>query len=88
MTREDAAKLSAAANRDLAETHIARLSPDTRFDLAYEAIMQCGLLAFMARGTASPRTNLAINEEPVVPERIKRGAPHPDTGSLLPDDPP
>ena len=33
-TREDAAKLLAAARRNLAETRIKELSPETRFDLA------------------------------------------------------
>ena len=47
VTREDAAKLLAAARRNLAET---------RFDLAYKAVMQCGLLAIMANGYR-PSTN-------------------------------
>jgi hypothetical protein len=49
-TREDAAKLLAAARRNLAETRIKELSPETRFDLAYKAVMQCGLVAIMANG--------------------------------------
>ena len=49
-TSEDAAKLLAAARRNLAETRIKGLSPETRFDLAYKAIMQCGLLAIMGNG--------------------------------------
>ena len=55
-SREDAAKLLAAADRNLAETRIPKLSAETRFDLAYKAIMQCGLLALMARGYR-PSTN-------------------------------
>jgi hypothetical protein len=55
-TREDAAKLLAAARRNLAETRIKELSPETRFDLAYKAVMQCGLLAIMANGYR-PSTN-------------------------------
>ena len=49
-TVEDAKKLLAAARRNLAETRIKGLSPETRFDLAYKAIMQCGLLAIMGNG--------------------------------------
>jgi hypothetical protein len=55
-TPEDAAKLIAAARRNLAETRIKGLSPETRFDLAYKAVMQCGLLAIMANGYR-PSTN-------------------------------
>jgi hypothetical protein len=61
-TREDAAKLLAAARRNLAETRIKELSPETRcpetrFDLANKAVMQCGLLAIMANGYRPQRTN-------------------------------
>ena len=55
-TVEDAKKLLAAARRNLAETSITGLSPETRFDLAYKAIMQCGLLAIMGNGYR-PSTN-------------------------------
>ena len=55
-TREDAAKLLATARRNLAETRIKGLSPETRFDLAYKAVMQCGLLAIMGNGYR-PSTN-------------------------------
>ncbi|HET9106191.1 MAG TPA: hypothetical protein VFN79_03265 [Steroidobacteraceae bacterium] len=49
-SKEDAAKLLAAARRNLRETSISGLSPETRFDLAYKAVMQCGLLALLAHG--------------------------------------
>lgn len=55
-TREDAAKLLEAARRNLGETHIKGLSAETRFDLAYKTIMQCGLLAIIANGYR-PSTN-------------------------------
>lgn len=54
--KADAAKLLAAARRNLRETAIPGLSPETRFDLAYKAVMQCGLLALMANGYR-PSTN-------------------------------
>lgn len=49
-TSDDAVKLLAAARRNLAETRINELSPETRFDLAYKAIMQCGLVAILGNG--------------------------------------
>lgn len=55
-SKEDVAKLLAAARRNLQETTIPGLSPETRFDLAYKAVMQCGLLALMANGYR-PSTN-------------------------------
>lgn len=45
-----------AARRNLKETSIPGLSPETRFDLAYKAVMQCGLFALMANGYR-PSTN-------------------------------
>lgn len=59
-TSEDAAKLLAAARRNLAETRIKGLSPETRFDLAYKAIMQCGLLAIMGNGS-NPRNHTRLH---------------------------
>ena len=47
-SKEEAAKLLTAARRNLRETSIPGLSPQTRFDLAYKAVMQCGLLALLA----------------------------------------
>jgi hypothetical protein len=55
-TREEAAKLLVASRRNLGETRIKGLGPETRFDLAYKSIMQCGLLALMANGYR-PSTN-------------------------------
>lgn len=55
-SKVDVAKLLAAARRNLKETSIPGLSPETRFDLAYKAVMQCGLLALMANGYR-PSTN-------------------------------
>jgi hypothetical protein len=55
-SKEDASKLLNAARRNLRETSIPGLSPETRFDLAYKAVMQCGLLALLAHG-CRPSTN-------------------------------
>lgn len=49
-SKEEATKLLAAARRNIGETNIPGLSPETRFDLAYKAVMQCGPLALIANG--------------------------------------
>jgi hypothetical protein len=43
-------QLLAAARRNLADAAVAEISPETRFDAAYKAVMQCALAALMARG--------------------------------------
>lgn len=47
---DEGRKLLAAARRNLKETQIQELSSETRFDLAYKAIMQSSLLALMCNG--------------------------------------
>lgn len=49
-TREEIARLLAAARRNLKDAGYAGLSPESRFDIAYKAIMQCALIAVMANG--------------------------------------
>jgi hypothetical protein len=49
-------RLLAAARRNLADAAHAELSPETRFDCAYKAIMQCALVPMMANGYR-PSTN-------------------------------
>jgi hypothetical protein len=43
-------RLLAAAARNLAETSVAGISDETRFDMGYKAIMQCALAALKASG--------------------------------------
>lgn len=43
-------RLLAAARRNLADAHVEAVSPETRFDAAYKAIMQTALVALMANG--------------------------------------
>jgi hypothetical protein len=43
-------QLLSAARRNLADAGVAEVSPETRFDAAYKAIMQCALASLMARG--------------------------------------
>jgi hypothetical protein len=42
--------LLAAAARNLADARVRNISPETRFDAAYKAIMQAALAALMAHG--------------------------------------
>ena len=49
-------KLLAAATRNLADARVKSISPETRFDAAYKAIMQSALAALMAHGYR-PDTN-------------------------------
>jgi hypothetical protein len=43
-------RLLEAAKRNLADAHVTSISPETRFDCAYKAIMQSALAALMANG--------------------------------------
>jgi hypothetical protein len=49
-------QLLAAAGRNLRDARVAAISPETRFDVAYKAIMQAALAALMAHGFR-PDTN-------------------------------
>lgn len=49
-TREEIARLLAAARRNRADAGNPENSVETRFDCAYKAIMQCALLAMLASG--------------------------------------
>ena len=49
-------RLLAAAQRNLGDARVAGISPETRFDVAYKAIMQVALAALMANGYR-PDTN-------------------------------
>jgi hypothetical protein len=41
-------RLVAAARRNIADSGVASISDETRFDAAYKAIMQCGLISLLA----------------------------------------
>jgi hypothetical protein len=49
-------RLLVAAARNLADARVLTISPETRFDAAYKAVMQCALAALMANGFR-PDTN-------------------------------
>jgi hypothetical protein len=43
-------RLLAAIRRNLADAQVAGISDETRFDVAYKAVMQCALVAMLAAG--------------------------------------
>lgn len=53
---EEIRRLLAAARRNLADARVTAISPETRFDAAYKAIMQMALAVLMAHGYR-PDTN-------------------------------
>ena len=55
-SRDELQRLLASARRNLQDAQPAALSAESRFDIAYKAIMQCALLAMMAHGYR-PSTN-------------------------------
>lgn len=48
--RDEVADLLAAAERNLADARVDRISVENRFDAAYKCIMQCALVGLMASG--------------------------------------
>ena len=49
-TRAEIARLLAAAERNIRDARVRGVSTETRFDAAYKAGFQCGLVALLARG--------------------------------------
>jgi hypothetical protein len=49
-TAAEVQRLLKAIDRNLADTAVAGISDETRFDAAYKAVMQCALVAMMAAG--------------------------------------
>lgn len=43
-------KLLAAIERNIADAAVTEISDESRFDIAYKAVMQCALAAMMASG--------------------------------------
>jgi uncharacterized protein (UPF0332 family) len=56
VSAEEIERLLIAAQRNLRDAHIKENSAETRFDVAYKAIMQCALAALMMHGYR-PDTN-------------------------------
>jgi hypothetical protein len=49
-TAAEVQRLLVAIERNLADAAVASISDETRFDVAYKAVMQCALVAMMAAG--------------------------------------
>lgn len=49
-TREEIQRLLAAVRRNLKDAHLTGISHETRFDVAYKAVMQCAMIALLANG--------------------------------------
>jgi hypothetical protein len=49
-TPAEITRLIAAVHRNLRDARVAGISAETRFDVAYKAVMQCSLAALMANG--------------------------------------
>jgi len=64
-TADEVQRLLAAAHRNLADSAVAGLSDETRFDAAYKAIMQCAMMGLMANGyrpsTTTPGHHQTMN---------------------------
>lgn len=48
--REEIERLLVAAERSLRDAHVRKVSPETRFDAAYKAVMQSALATLMMHG--------------------------------------
>lgn len=55
-SREEIARLMTAVRRNLKDARLEGNSAETRFDVAYKAVMQCALVALMGNGFR-PSTN-------------------------------
>jgi hypothetical protein len=53
-------RLLLAAQRNLRDSRVEEISPETRFDAAYKAIMQCALAALMMHGYRPTRRSQGI----------------------------
>lgn len=49
-TRQEVARLLTAVRRNIKDARHDDISPESRFDIAYKAVMQCALVALMANG--------------------------------------
>jgi len=56
MDSQEIERLLSAAGRNLHDAHVKDISPETRFDAAYKAIMQSALAALLMHGYR-PDTN-------------------------------
>jgi hypothetical protein len=58
-------RLLRSIDRSIADSRVATISPEARFDCAYRAIMQCALLALAASGFR-PSTNIPGHQRTMI----------------------
>jgi uncharacterized protein (UPF0332 family) len=86
-SREEIGRLLAAVRRNIKDAHIEENSSETRFDVAYKAIMQCALAAMLANGfrpstsepghhatviQSLPKTVGLVNERMIVLDQLRK----------------
>lgn len=63
-TAAEVLRLLAAADRNLADAAVTKISDETRYDAAYKAVMQCALAAMMTSGyrpsTSEPGRHITL----------------------------
>lgn len=69
-------RLLAAATRNLADAHIAQLSPENRFDAAYKCILQCAMLGLWARGYRTSTSQPGHHQTALQALPLTMGLPH------------
>lgn len=86
-TREEIARLLDAVRRNIKDARHVDISSESRFDIAYKAVMQCALIAVMANGfrpstsepghhatviQSLPKTVGLSNERVIVLDRLRK----------------
>lgn len=64
-TREEIQRLLAAAERNYLDSRVETISDETRFDVAYKAVMQCAMVGLMANGYR-PSTTLPGHHQTMI----------------------
>ena len=75
-TPQGVQRLLAAATRNLADAHIAQLSPENRFDAAYKCILQCAMLGLWARGYRTSTSQPGHHQTALQALPLTMGLPH------------
>ena len=75
-------RLLAAASRNLADSQIATISDESRFDMAYKAIMQCAMVGLCANGYRPSTTMPGHHQTMIQSLGLTMGVP-PEVWSVL-----
>lgn len=68
-------RLLAAARRNAADSSVATISDETRFDAAYKAIMQCGLIGLLANNYRPSTTTPGHHQTVIQCMELTMGVP-------------